>query len=109
MPAVVDQAAYRIAGEALANAAAHGPAGGRVDVRVGVRDDARALELEVLSELPAGARAGADARPGLRSATGLETMRERARSTGGDVVAGPDEGRWRVHAVLPLAAAEVAR
>ena len=105
LPAVVDQAAYRIAGEALANAAAHGPAGGRVDVRVTAAGGA--LEIEVANALPAvpGPGAPADARPGLRSATGLLTMRERARSIGGDVVAGPEGGEWRVRAVLPLAAA----
>lgn len=115
LPAVVDQAAYRIAGEALRNAAAHGSAGGRVDVRVSA--DAEALEVEVLSALgpargaapadgtaPAGA-APAGAAPGraaLGSATGLLTMRERARSLGGDVTAGPEGDRWRVRAVLPL-------
>lgn len=96
LPAVVDQAAYRIAGEALRNAAAHGAAGGRVDVRVSA-DDA-ALEVEVLSAL-------GPAQPGpaaLGSATGLLTMRERARSLGGDVTAGPEGDRWRVRAVLPL-------
>jgi len=105
LPAVVDQAAYRIAGEALANAAAHGPAGGRVDVRVTAAGGA--LEIEVANALRAGPEPGAptDARPGLRSATGLLTMRERARSIGGDVVAGPEGGEWRVRAVLPLAAA----
>ncbi|WP_203669002.1 sensor histidine kinase [Cellulomonas pakistanensis] len=103
LPAVVDQAAHRIAGEALANAAAHGPAGGRVDVAVRVPDDAGTLELEVLSALPADAATPADGRPGLRSGTGLVTMRERARSIGGDVVAGPEGDRWRVRAVLPLA------
>ena len=105
LPAVVDQAAYRIAGEALANAAAHGPAGGRVDVRVTAAGGA--LEIEVANALRAGPEPGAptDARPGLRSATGLLTMRERARSIGGDVVAGPEDGEWRVRAVLPLAAA----
>jgi hypothetical protein len=29
-------------------------------------------------------------------------MAERARSLGGRVAAGPEDGRWRVHAVLPL-------
>lgn len=108
LPAVVDQAAYRIAGEALRNAAAHGPAGGRVDVRVAAGD--AVLEVEVVSALrPAvdpgaeGAEpAGSQGRAGLGSATGLLTMRERARSLGGDVTAGPEGARWRVRAVLPL-------
>jgi signal transduction histidine kinase len=123
MPAVVGQAAYRIAGEALRNAAAHGPAGGRVDVRVAVGDGA--LEVEVVSALRPpgedavrgvaggdgraageGRAAGAPGRAGLGSATGLLTMRERARSIGGDVAAGPEGGRWRVRAVLPFAGAD---
>lgn len=108
LPAVVDQAAYRIAGEALRNAAAHGTAGGRVDVRVTAGD--AALEVEVLSALRPpgaadGAPDGAPERAGLGSATGLLSMRERARSLGGDVLAGPEGGRWRVRAVLPLGAA----
>ncbi|WP_217616690.1 sensor histidine kinase [Cellulomonas sp. GbtcB1] len=113
LAAVVDQAAYRIAGEALRNAAAHGPAGGRVDVRVAAGD--AVLEVEVVSALrPApdpgdpgtgdgdADPAGGPGRAGLGSATGLLTMRERARSLGGDVTAGPEGARWRVRAVLPL-------
>lgn len=110
VPAVVDQAAYRIAAEALRNAAAHGPAGGRVDVRVTRADGApgdapgEVLVVEVDSALPTtGDPAGPVARPALGSATGLLTMTERARSLGGDVTAGPDGDRWRVRAVLPLA------
>lgn len=98
LPAVVDQAAYRIAHEALTNAAAHGPAGGRVDVRVaGVGSS---LEVEVLSSL---GDPGPAPGPALGSATGLVTMAERARSLGGTLSAGPDGDRWRVHAVLPVA------
>lgn len=98
LPAVVDQAAYRIAHEALTNAAAHGPAGGRVDVRVaGVGSS---LEVEVLSSL---GDPGPAPGPALGSATGLVTMAERARSLGGTLSAGPDGDHWRVHAVLPVA------
>jgi signal transduction histidine kinase len=101
LPAVVDQAAYRIAHEALTNAAAHGPAGGRVDVRV-TTDRAR-LEIEVLSVLTSPDRPAGDRSPALGSATGLVTMTERARSLGGHLTAGPaDDDRWHVHAVLPL-------
>ncbi|MFF1530176.1 sensor histidine kinase [Cellulomonas sp. NPDC058312] len=107
LPAVVDHAAYRIAHEALTNAAAHGPAGGRVDVRVaGV---GAALEVEVLSALSSLGDPGPDPGPpglpgpALGSATGLVTMAERARSLGGTLTAGPDGDRWRVLAVLPVA------
>jgi signal transduction histidine kinase len=111
LPAVVDHAAYRIAHEALTNAAAHGPAGGRVDVRVAALG--AALEVEVLSALGALGAPGLDrgpdpgppglSGPALGSATGLVTMAERARSLGGTLSAGPDGNRWRVHAVLPVA------
>jgi signal transduction histidine kinase len=100
LPAVVDHAAYRIAHEALTNAAAHGPAGGRVDVRVATGP--AGLEVEVLSLLPTEDRPAAPHPPSLGSATGLVTMTERARSLGGRLTAGPHDGRWRVHAVLPL-------
>jgi len=129
LPAVVDHAAYRIAREALTNAAAHGPAGGRVDVLLSAGQDA--VEVEVLSALPADGRTGGRAdgaaggaaeraadrgaadgtgaaahprgpSPALGSATGLVSMAERARSLGGRFAAGPEGDRWRVHAVLPL-------
>lgn len=112
LPAVVDQAAYRIAHEALTNAAAHGPRGGRVDVRV--TTTGTGVELEVLSALaaPGAAALAAPTGPGpapgtpvaLGTATGLVTMAERARSLGGSLSAGPGagDGVWRVHAVLPL-------
>jgi signal transduction histidine kinase len=100
LPAVVDHAAYRIAREALTNAAAHGPAGGRVDLRVAAAGGA--LEVEVLSALPTGSRPAAGPAPALGSGTGLVSMAERARSLGGRFAAGPEDGRWRVHAVLPL-------
>lgn len=100
LPAVVDHAAYRIAREALTNAAAHGTAGGRVDVRVAAGEGG--VEVEVLSALPTGDRRAASPAPALGSATGLVSMAERARSLGGRFAAGPQDGRWRVHAVLPL-------
>lgn len=100
LPAVVDHAAYRIAHEALTNAAAHGPAGGRVDLRV--RVDADRVEIEVRNALAAAGAPAARRSPALGSATGLLTMTERARSLGGRLSAGPDDGCWRVHALLPL-------
>lgn len=100
LPAVVDHAAYRIANEALTNAAAHGAAGGRVDLRVSTGPER--LEIEVLSALPSADRPAGPRSPALGSATGLLTMAERARSLGGRLSAGPDDARWRVHALLPL-------
>jgi signal transduction histidine kinase len=104
LPAVVDQAAYRIAHEALTNAAAHGRPGGRVDVRVA--RDGGSLAVEVRSDLrpPGDPRdpAPPGPSPALGTATGLTTMAERARSLGGRLTAGPQDGAWWVRAVLPL-------
>ncbi|QZN85328.1 sensor histidine kinase [Cellulomonas sp. C5510] len=102
LPAVVDHAAYRIAREALTNAAAHGTAGGRVDLRVA--SDGSALEVVVVNGLPAADAPTPAVASALGSGTGLVSMAERARSLGGRFAAGPDAAdRWRVHAVLPLA------
>lgn len=106
LPAAVDHTAYRIAQEALANAASHG-AGGPVRLDVTERDDR--LEVVVTNALPSAAGAGpaphATRGPSLGTATGLVTMTERARSLGGTLDAGPDGTTWRVRAVLPLAPA----
>lgn len=100
LPLPVAQAAHRILGEALTNAAKHAP-GGRVAVRL---DPGDPLVLEVDSR----ARDGAGA-PDLAWPTGghgLATMAERARAVGGALDAGPHpDGGWRVRAVLPHAGA----
>ncbi|MFJ9818280.1 sensor histidine kinase [Streptomyces sp. NPDC101151] len=94
-PPAVGAAAYRIVQEALTNAVRHG---GRDDltVRVRVSEDDGALHVHVTDD---GAGAGT-ATPGY----GLVGMRERARSVGGTVTAGPrEEGQgFEVTAVLPL-------
>lgn len=80
--------------EALTNAVRHG---GRDDlnVRVAVHDDAGALRVTVTDD---GSGTGAGV-PGF----GLVGMRERARSIGGVLEAGPREGKgFEVSAVLPL-------
>ncbi|MFI0479918.1 sensor histidine kinase [Actinomadura sp. 9N215] len=93
LPAAVELAAYRIVQEALTNALKHaGP--GSADVRV--EYTRRSVVIDVLSPLGAdGARL-----PGTGS--GLVGMRERAVMLAGEFDAGPDGGRWRVHAELPL-------
>ncbi|MFB7335192.1 sensor histidine kinase [Streptomyces adustus] len=93
-PPAVGAAAYRIVQEALTNAVRHG---GRDDltVRVSVDDAEGALRVRV-SDDGAGAGPGA---PGF----GLVGMRERARSVGGTVLAGPGAGGgFEVTALLPL-------
>jgi signal transduction histidine kinase len=93
LPAVVSREAYRIVQEGLTNALRHaGPV--PVDVRVAVVGDR--LELELSNPLGNGAR-----RAG-RGGRGLAGMRERVGVLRGELVAGPDAGRWRVAVRLPL-------
>ena len=91
LPASVDTAAYRIVQEALTNAARHGDGRVGVDVRFG--DDA--LEVAVANPVAAGAVAG--------DGHGLIGIRERATLLGGTLEAGAHEGRFEVHACLPIA------
>ncbi|OXY94004.1 sensor histidine kinase [Streptomyces diastatochromogenes] len=95
VPPAVGAAAYRIVQEALTNAVRHG---GRDDltVRVRVYEDEGTLRVHVTDD---GAGA-ADGTPGY----GLVGMRERARSVGGTLAAGPreDTDGFEVTAVLPL-------
>ncbi|MFJ9242613.1 sensor histidine kinase [Streptomyces sp. NPDC101776] len=94
VPAAVGAAAYRIVQEALTNAVRHG---GRADltVRVGVHERDGALHVDVTDD---GLGSGA-APPGF----GLVGMRERVRSVGGTLTAGPLDTRgFHVNAVLPL-------
>lgn len=93
LPAAVDLAAYRIAAEALHNAARHADAASLLvslacdqdRLRLTVRDDGRGL--------PEGAPAG----------VGLRSMRERAEELGGSLTTGPAAGGGtEVLAVLPL-------
>ncbi|MDE3133116.1 MAG: hypothetical protein KGL15_03515, partial [Acidobacteriota bacterium] len=95
LPATISTTAYRIAQEALTNAARHA-AGRPVEVRLAAPNGS--VELLVLSAGPCAAVA-----PG-NGGHGLHTMRERAEAVGGALDAGPapsGEG-WRVHASLPL-------
>jgi signal transduction histidine kinase len=91
-PPVVGRAAYRIAQEALTNAARHGS--GRSELTVHRRADR--LELIVVNPT-----AGAFAPPRPGGGLGLVGMRERAQLLGGSLEAGPEDGRFRVRAVLP--------
>ncbi|WP_460073333.1 sensor histidine kinase [Streptomyces sp. YKOK-I1] len=90
----VGAAAYRIVQEGLTNAVRHG---GREDLTVEVRvyEEQGALRVTVTDD---GEGAG-DTAPGY----GLVGMRERARSVGGTLAAGPRDGKgFEVRAVLPV-------
>jgi signal transduction histidine kinase len=94
VPPAVGAAAYRIVQEALTNAVRHG---GRDDlgIRVGLHTGRGALRVTVTDD---GAGCGGGT-PGF----GLVGMRERARSVGGTLDAGPLPGQgFEVSAVLPL-------
>lgn len=95
-PPAVGAAAYRIVQEALTNAVRHGGPGLTVQVRIHASD--AALRVTVTDDGTA-----ADA-PSHTPGFGLVGMRERARSVGGTLEAGPREsGGFTVSAVLPLA------
>ncbi|KDN82823.1 sensor histidine kinase [Kitasatospora cheerisanensis] len=96
LPAEAGLAVRRTAQEALTNARKHAP-GGRVAVRLGYLDDA--VELTVRNS---GAPRGADPMlGGSGSGYGLLGMRERAELLGGELLAGPEEGGWRVLLRVP--------
>ncbi|MFH8485803.1 sensor histidine kinase [Streptomyces longisporoflavus] len=96
-PPAVGAAAYRIVQEALTNAVRHGGPG--LTIRVGIREEGAALRVNVTDD------GRAVAEPSHTPGFGLVGMRERARSVGGTLEAGPREGGgFGVSAVLPLAA-----
>jgi signal transduction histidine kinase len=91
VPATSGTTLYRIAQEALTNAAKHAPGGA---VRVRITGLPGHVELVVESEGVVAGRV-----PGRGS--GLSTMRERAEAVGGVCEAGPCDGGWRVRATVP--------
>jgi signal transduction histidine kinase len=94
----VDLTAYRLVQEALTNAGKHGL--GAADVCVDYRADVVALDVT-------NALAATDVETS--SGHGLIGMRERVAAVGGTLVVGPrDDGRFGVHAELPLGTADVA-
>ncbi|MEV4560983.1 histidine kinase [Kitasatospora sp. NPDC049285] len=96
LPAEAGLAVRRTAQEALTNVRKHAP-GGRVALRLAYREGA--VELEVRNS---GAPRGGD--PALAdsgSGYGLLGMRERAELLGGELLAGPEEGGWRVLLRVP--------
>ncbi|GAA3830244.1 sensor histidine kinase [Streptomyces chiangmaiensis] len=94
IPPAVGAAAYRIVQEALTNAVRH--AGPEPAVRVDLYEKDGALHLSVTDD-------GTGPTPGGVPGFGLVGMRERARSVGGTLDAGPRaQGGFEVAAVLPL-------
>ncbi|MEA2178036.1 MAG: hypothetical protein QOG77_1333 [Solirubrobacteraceae bacterium] len=90
----VGVAAYRIAQEALSNAARHAPQA-RTVLEVALESGA----VEVVAETTGRLRPTAEG-PGY----GLVGMRERAAALGGACEAGPIDGGWRVRCRLPVEA-----
>ncbi|MFE7034971.1 sensor histidine kinase [Streptomyces sp. NPDC057621] len=106
VPPSVGAAAYRIVQEALTNAVRHG---GRDDltVRVGLRISEGALLVRVTDD---GRGRGGPGAAGGTPGFGLVGMRERARSVGGTLDAGPGPGTgFEVTAALPLPREDEAR
>ncbi|MFD2091282.1 sensor histidine kinase [Blastococcus deserti] len=93
VPQSLQVAVYRIVQESLTNARRHAPGSA---VRVRVDADADALCVEVLST-------GGGAGPGPGGGHGLAGMRERVRTLGGRLDAGPTADGFVVTARLPLA------
>lgn len=92
LPAAVEVAAYRIASEAVTNAARHAAAA-RIAVRLRGTDEA--VRVEVTDD---GRGLGADRTPGV----GIASMRERAAELGGWCTVGANEPRGtKVVAMLP--------
>jgi signal transduction histidine kinase len=89
LPATTGLAVYRIAQEALTNAAKHAP-GALTAVRLSVGGEQVTL------------MADSRAAPGTGTGLGVVSMRERAESLGGTCEAGPGGQGWLVRATLPL-------
>ncbi|MGA4842013.1 sensor histidine kinase [Streptomyces sp. G45] len=101
-PPAVGAAAYRIVQEALTNAVRHGGPG--LGVRVAIHEREGALRVCVTDD---GDGAGPPPVETTASGFGIIGMRERARSVGGTLEAGPrGDGGFEVLAELPLGAAE---
>jgi signal transduction histidine kinase len=99
----VGVALYRIAQEALANAARHAP-----HARTGfeIEVEGRRASLVVESNGPTAAEPASEPE---RPRYGLIGMRERAIALGGEFTAGPTPEGWRVSCRLPLQAGDTAR
>ncbi|MFJ5143364.1 sensor histidine kinase [Streptomyces sp. NPDC088707] len=98
IPAAVGAAAYRIVQESLTNAVRHGGPGADVRVDVGLEKEVLTVRVTNGGAAPRGTGGGTGG-----SGYGIPGMRERARSVGGTLSAGPrDGGGFEVEAALPL-------
>jgi len=91
LPAAVETAAYRIATEALTNAARHSGSD-QADLRIGV--DAGGLSVAIQD----GGRTGRPWTPGV----GLSSMKERAAEVGGTLRVDGDDRGFAIRALLPI-------
>jgi signal transduction histidine kinase len=98
LAAGVGVALYRIAQEALANAARHAPRA-RTVLGLEVGEGRASLVAETI-----GPRVAAPAGESDRAGYGLIGMRERAAALGGELTAGPTPEGWLVTCTLPLEA-----
>jgi signal transduction histidine kinase len=89
LPATTGLAVYRIAQEALTNAAKHAP-GAPTALRLAVGTGSVTLTAD------------SSGQPGTGTGLGVVSMRERAESLGGTCEAGPGGRGWLVRATLPL-------
>jgi signal transduction histidine kinase len=96
IPPSVGVALYRIAQEALANAARHAP---RARTMLGLELANGRVTLLAETTGPLVARAASDQK---RPHYGLLGMQERATALGGEFDAGPTPDGWRVHCKLPV-------
>jgi signal transduction histidine kinase len=96
IPAGVGVALYRIAQEALANAARHAP---RAHTVLGLELADRQVRLVAETSGPAGVASASEPD---RPRYGLIGMRERATALGGEFAAGPTPDGWRLSCRLPL-------
>jgi signal transduction histidine kinase len=92
----VGVALYRIAQEALANAARHAPRA-RTTIELELADGRAALSAETNGPVAAGSRSEQE-----RPHFGLIGMQERATALGGEFTAGPTSNGWQVRCELPV-------
>jgi signal transduction histidine kinase len=102
LPAAVDLACYRVVQESLTNVVRHAGAS-RAEISVRLDDGRVVVEVTDDGVESASGRRPTDSDRQSRSGQGLVGMRERARSLGGTLEAGPRPGGgYRVQAVLPV-------
>ena len=96
IPPSVGVAVYRIAQEALANAARHAP---RARTSLGLELADGRVELSAETSGPLLAQSSSERK---RPHYGLIGMQERATALGGEFAAGPTSDGWRVHCEFPI-------